>query len=346
MTGCHPAPQSVTIAGGWAGPLTSQATSLSPSDQRSDRPNNVVLLGWVALFSGMAQEMVYPLVPAFVVVVLASSRAQLGAIEGALAIGVTVARLFTARRLDRGSSPRRLTRISYAVSLAARPLIAFAPTVGVVGGLRVLDGLGKGGKDGPRDTLVAADAGIATAGRSFGLQRALDTLGSVAGPVVAGAILVVVGHGATGLRLVFAFAAIPAFGAVWALRKVHDTPPVSRDPHHPPVPLTRPFIVLLVAVTLFGLANSSDTLLLLRASSVGFSTAQLAFVYAAFNLAYAALAIPAGMLSDRFGRRPLLVVGWATYALVYLGFAYATHGWQVFGLFLAYGVYSRQPKAR
>lgn len=299
----------------------------------------MVLLGWVAFFSGMAQEMVYPLIPIFVVVVLASSRAELGAIEGALAVGVTIARLFSARRLDRGGSPRRLTRISYAMSLAARPLIALAPSVGVLGALRIVDGLGKGGKDGPRDTLVAADSDLATAGRSFGIQRALDTLGSVAGPLVAGATLLIVGHSSAGLRVVFAMATVPALGAVWVLRKVHDGPITSRDPNRKPVVLTRPFIVLLVAVTLFGMANSSDTLLLLKASTVGLSTAQLAFVYAAFNLAYAALAIPAGILSDRIGRRPLLVVGWGTYALVYLGFAFATRGWQVFLLFVAYGVY-------
>lgn len=300
--------------------------------------NNVITLGWVALFSGMAQEMVYPLVPTFVVVALASSRAGLGAIEGALAVGVTIARLFSARRLDRGSSPRRLTRASYAISLAARPLLAFAPTVGVVGGLRVIDGLGKGGKDGPRDTLVAADTSVATAGRSFGIQRALDTFGSVIGPVVAGAILLVVGHGALGLRVVFALAAVPAIGALWMLRRVHDVAPAAvRDGER--VPLSRPFVVLLIAVTLFGLANSSDTLLLLRASSVGFTAAGLAFVYAGFNLAYALLAVPAGMLSDRIGRRPLLLIAWATYALVYAGFAFATQSWQIIALFVAYGIY-------
>lgn len=310
------------------------------SDQSAPRPNNVVLLGWAALFSGMAQEMVYPLVPTFVVVALASSRAGLGAIEGALAVGVTIARLVSARRLDRGSSPRRLTRISYAVSLVARPLMALAPTVGVVGGLRVLDGLGKGGKDGPRDTLVAADAGIATAGKSFGVQRMLDTFGSVLGPLAAGGMLMILGHGASALRIVFALSAVPALGAVWALRRIHDAPPAAtRNPGQERVPLTRPFIVLLGAVTLFGLANSSDTLLLLRAASVGMSPAQLAFVYAAFNLAYAALALPAGILSDRIGRRPLLVIGWAAYALVYLGFAFATRGWQVLLLFVGYGVY-------
>ena len=92
-------------------------------------------------------------------------------------------------------------------------------------------------------------------------------------------------------------------------------------------------------MTLFGLANSSDTLLLLRARDAGLSVAQLAFAYAAFNLAYAALAIPAGALSDRIGRRPLLLVAWATYALVYAGFAYADAAWQLWLLFVAYGLY-------
>lgn len=307
-------------------------------DAGNAKGSNVVLLGWAALFSGMAQEMVYPLVPTFVVVALASSRASLGAVEGALAVGVTLARLMSARLVDRGASPRLLTRASYGLSLAARPLIALAPSVGVVGGLRVIDGLGKGGKDAPRDTLVAVDSGADQAGRSFGLQRALDTFGSVLGPVVAGGVLLIVGHGASGLRLVFALAAVPAVGAMLALRRIHDVPAIDRRDAIK-APLGRPFVVLLVAVTLFGLANSSDTLLLLRASSVGFSPAALAFVYAAFNLVYALLAFPAGALSDRIGRRPLLLVGWSTYALVYAGFAFAQTGWQVVGLFLVYGVY-------
>jgi MFS family permease len=305
----------------------------------SRRTSNVVLLGWVAFWSGLGQEMVYPLLPSFVVVALGSSRSTLGAIEGSLAVGVTVARLTTARMLDRGASPRRLTRISYAMSLAARPLIAFAPGIAGVGALRVADGLGKGGKDGPRDTLVAADTIAATAGRSFGIQRMLDTFGSVVGPVVAGGLLLIVGHGEHGLRIVFALAALPAIGAVLALRRVHDARPKPHRDGDTKAPLPRAFVILLVAVTLFGLANSSDTLLLLRARAGGLSAANLAFAYAAFNLAYAALAIPSGILSDRIGRRPLLLIAWIAYALVYAGFAFAGAAWQLWLLFLAYGVY-------
>src|SRR4051794_28861022 len=117
---------------------------------RTSAGSNVTTLGWAAFWSGMAQEMIYPLLPVFVVVALSSSKTALGAVEGLLGVGVTIARLASGRALDRRVSPLLLTRASYAASLVARPLMALAPTVGVVGALRVADGLGKGGKDAPK----------------------------------------------------------------------------------------------------------------------------------------------------------------------------------------------------
>ncbi len=310
------------------------------TETTSDRPlSNVRLLGWVAFWSGMAQEMVYPLLPTFLVVALAASRTSLGAIEGLLAVGVTIARLVTGRRVDRGDSPRRLTRISYAISLISRPLMAVATAVPMVGVLRVADGFGKGGKDAPRDFLVAADTEDTTAGRAFGLQRMLDTLGSVAGPLAVAGVLFAIGHGETGLRIAFGLSVIPAIGAAMCLRRVHDTAPVVHDPDHAKIPLGKPFVALAIAVGVFGLANSSDTLLLLRAQSAGLSAGELAVLYAGFNLTYAMLAIPLGAFADRHGRRPMLIVAWISYALVYAGFAYAGAAWQVIVLFLAYGIY-------
>jgi MFS family permease len=301
--------------------------------------DNVTTLGWTAFWSGMAQEMVYPLLPIFLVVALASSKTALGAVEGLLGVGVTVARLWTGRAMDRGGSPLRLVRGSYALSLLARPLLALAPSVAVVGVLRVADGLGKGGKDAPKAVLIAADAEQGRVGRSFGIQTLLDTLGSVAGPVLAGLILLAAGHGETGLRICFALAALPALGAVRNLRRAHDTPLIARDRSRPRVSLGRPFHLLLAAVLLFGLANSSDTLLLLRARSAGLSAADLAFLFAAFNLVYASLAVPMGALSDRVGRRPLLFVAWGVYAAVYTGFAFVDSAAGLIALFLAYGVF-------
>lgn len=287
----------------------------------------------------MAQEMIYPLLPIFLVVALASSKTALGAVEGLLGVGVTVARLWTGRAMDRGRSPLRLTQVSYALSLVARPLIALAPSVFVVGALRVADGLGKGGKDAPKAVLVAADADQERMGRSFGIQTLLDTLGSVAGPAIAGVILLMAGRGENGLRLCFALAAIPALGAVRNLRRAHDTTLVARDRSEPRASLGRPFYVLLAAVLIFGLANSSDTLLLLRAQSAGLSVSDLAFLFAAFNLVYALLAVPIGALSDRVGRRPLLFLAWAVYVIVYVGVAFVDNAWGLVALFLGYGVF-------
>jgi MFS family permease len=305
----------------------------------ASEPSNVTTMGWASFWSGMAQEMIYPLLPIFLVVALSSSKTALGTIEGLLGVGVTIARLLTGRAMDHGRSPLRLTRVSYGLSLVARPLIAVAPTVAVVAVLRVADGLGKGGKDAPKAVLVAADADRAAVGRAFGIQTLLDTLGSVAGPAIAGLILLIAGHGESGLRICFALAAIPAVGAVRQLARAHDTPVPARDPKAHRASLGKPFYVLLAAVLVFGLANSSDTLLLLRARSAGLSASDLAFLFAAFNLVYALMAVPIGALSDRVGRRPLLFLAWTIYVLVYAGFAFATNAWALIGLFLAYGIF-------
>jgi MFS family permease len=301
--------------------------------------SNVVLLGAVAFWSGLAQEMVYPLLPVFVVVALGGSKTALGAIEGALMVAVATSRLGSGWLASRGSSLKRLTAVAYAISLVSRPLLAVAPSVGAVVGLRIADGIGKGGKDAPRDTLVAAAAATAT-GRAFGIQRMLDTLGSVAGPLVAAAVLLAAGQGERGLRIAFALAAIPGVLAMLTLRRVVDARGdrgggMRRGARQ----LPRTFYVLLAATVLFGLANSSDTLLLLRAQTAGVGVVAIPVLYAGFNLVYASLAIPLGTLADRIGKRPVLVAAWLVYAGAYTGFAFAAAAWQVVLLFLLYGGY-------
>ena len=317
------------------------ADVLEPIGASGDKPkrSNVLILGQLSLLSGAAQEMIYPLIPTYVVLTLGASRTLLGLVEGLLMVGVTVARLGSAWALDRGVSARRLVRVSYVASLVSRPLLAVASNFGAVVVLRSIDGLGKGGKDAPKDLLVSIDATSARAGRAFGILRALDTAGSVAGPMIAGGLLLLLGHGASGLRAVFALSAVPALAGLLTLRSIRDAAPARPHSDARRQPLPREFKVLLAAVFIFGLANSSDTLLLLRANGTGLPAAQLAFAYALVNLVYAVMAIPMGALSDRVGRRPLLVVAWGTYVLTYLGFAVADRPWQMWALFAAYGLY-------
>jgi MFS family permease len=300
--------------------------------------DNVTTLGWASFWSGFSQEMIYPLLPIFVIVALTSSKTKLGLIEGLLAVGATVARLISAKALNSGRSPLKLTRGWYALSLVSRPLMALAPSIAAAGSLRVADGLGKGGKEAPKDVLVAADSTSGSMGRSFGIQILLDTLGSVAGPVVAGALLLMLGKGESGLRIVFALSAIPAVFAAVFLWRAHDAP-AQRSAAVGGEPLPRAFYWLLAAVTIFGLANSSDTLLLLRAHDTGVSAAALAFLFAGFNLVYALLAVPAGMLSDRIGRRPMLLIAWTAYVVTYVGFAFGESAALLVGLFLGYGIF-------
>jgi MFS family permease len=236
----------------------------------------------------------------------------LGGVEGVLALGVTLARLGTARALDRGFSPRRLLVASYLASLVSRPLLALAPNVATVAALRTVDGLGKGGKDAPKDALVALDAGTGHVGRAFGLLRALDTAGSVAGPAIAGLLLLGLGHGERGLRI--ALAAIPALAGILTLRRVRDAPPVAARNRSQARPALPPAFKVLLA-------------------------AALVFAYALVNLVYAALAVPLGALSGRIGRRPLLFVAWRVYVAVYAGFAVASGAVALIALFALYGVY-------
>jgi MFS family permease len=322
-----------------AEPTPPPSTATATGTARAPR-SNTLILGQLSFLSGTAQEMIYPLIPTFVVIALGSSKTLLGVIEGVLTLGVTLARVGSAAAIDRGVSPKRILVGSYVASLVSRPLLALAPNLATVGALRGIDGLGKGGKDAPKDSLVALDAGEAKAGRAFGILRALDTAGSVAGPAIAGLLLLWLGHGERGLRIVFALALVPALAGLWTLRRVRDAPPrppAASSERRPPLP--RAFKVLLAAALIFGLANSSDTLLLLRGQSAGLSAAGVAFAFALVNLVYAGLAIPLGSLSDRIGRRPLLFLAWGVYVLTYAGFAVSSRVWQLVGLFALYGIY-------
>ena len=301
---------------------------------------NVVALGWVAFFGGLAQDMIQPILPTFLTTVLGLSAEFIGLIEGSLTTVVSLMKIGAGYLSDALGLRKAIVFVGYGLSALARFGLGLAGTGASVFALRLTDGVGKGLKDAPRDALVAGSAGGRKLGFAFGVQRALDTLGSVVGPLIAyGLLRIWIGH-PNRYREVFLLAGLVAaipliiIGLVVRERRV----PVSKQ-RVSLATLKGPFAAFLVVMLLFTLGNSSDAFLILRAQNVGVATAIIPVVYALFNLVSASAAIPVGRLADRIGRRQAIAVGWGIYALTYLGFALVRQAWMVWLLYAFYGLY-------
>lgn len=313
-----------------------------------DFDRNVVALGWVAFFGGLAQDMIQPVLPLFYTSVLGLTAEFIGLIEGTLTTVVSLVKIGAGWLSDALGRRKSIVFAGYALSAIGRFTLGWAGSGGAALGLRATDGVGKGLKDAPRDALVAGSAGARRLGMAFGIQRTLDTLGSVAGPLITYALLRLwTGHGAPAavsnalaFRRVFwtagIIAALPLLLIVLVVRERRTAVAKTRLSF---AIAHGPFAWFLGVMLLFTLGNSSDAFLILRAQQLGVPTTTIPIVYALFNLVSATAAIPAGRLSDRVGRRRVIALGWAVYSLAYLGFGVARGPWTVWGLYAAYGLY-------
>ena len=317
------------------------AKSTTASTAGPDRQfRNVVALGWVAFFGGLAQDMIQPILPVFYASALGLSKEFIGLIEGALVSVVSLMKIAAGYLSDALGQRKPLVFVGYALSAISRFGLGFAGSGTAVFALRLGDGVGKGVKDAPRDALVAGSAGGRKLGYAFGVQRTLDTLGSVAGPVLAFWLLRVWLDHPNRYREVFwvagLIAAIPLL--LIGLFVTEGSVAVTKQRLSLTV-LKGPFAGLLAVMLLFTLGNSSDAFLILRAQDVGVSPVLIPIVYAVFNLVSALAAIPAGQLADRIGRRTMIAAGWGVYALTYLGFALVSTAWMIWPLYAFYGLF-------
>ena len=283
--------------------------------------------------------MVYPLVPLFLTSVLGTPVVAVGLIEGLAESAASLFKTVGGWASDRLRMRKRLVFSGYALSAVAKPLLAAAYVWPVALLVRFGDRAGKGIRTAPRDALVADVTPAEERGRAFGFHRAADTLGAVVGPAVALALLVIF---ADNFRLIFILAFAPAVAGVALVSLVKERPPApaSLTPRRAAWrELGTGFYVFLGVSLVFALGNSSDVFLLLRAKDVGLSNSEVVLSYMLFNLVYAALAMPAGIASDRIGRRSVIAVGFGVFAAVYVGFALAGRGAVIWPLFALYGVY-------
>ncbi|MEO0866949.1 MAG: MFS transporter [Cyanobacteria bacterium J06642_11] len=296
-------------------------------------------LGWVSLCTDFASKMVYPITPIFLTSVLGAPVWTVGVIEGIAESTASLLKLYSGWLSDRVGQRKPLALAGYGLGAISKLVLAAAGSWAMVLGARLVDRLGKGLRAAPRDVLITENCAPEQRGQAFGLHHSLETVGEVLGPLLGLLLLSQVGY-----RGVFAIAFIPAVLGVlvlwkWVQEPRNETKKRSR-PQFTLKGLSPAYRQFLLVVGLFSLGNSSDAFLLLRSQDLGLTGSQLLLLYALFNLVETFLGFTVGRLSDRIGRRPILVMGYIVYALVYLGFALAHSTEIVWGLFMFYGLYS------
>ncbi len=315
---------------------------------------NVFYLGVVSFLTDVSSEMIFTLVPLFLANVLGCGTMVIGLVGGISESADALLRIFSGWISDRIGKRKILAVVGYSISTIAKPFMYLASTWGLVLGVRFSDRVGKGFRSSSRDALIADSSSASERGKSFGFHRMMDTSGAVVGLVIA-AIVIFMFQG-SGLELnlntyrqLVLIGIIPAAVAVFVLvrfvreRRSDQTPGVGHRPSFNLFQMVRTFDtrfkIFLVVMAIFTLGNSSDFFVILRAQDMDFSVLQIVIMLIVFNAAYAAVSLPAGKLSDRLGRKKVIVLGWSIYAGIYLGFALTSAVWQVWLLFAGYGVY-------
>jgi MFS family permease len=326
-------------------------------------PRNVRALSAVSFLTDVSSEVIYPLLPLFLSTVLGVSAATLGVIEGFAESVSSLLRLPVGWLSDRLKRRKGFVLFGYGLSTVARPLIGLAQGAGHVMAIRLSDRFGKGLRSAPRDALIADSVAAGQRGHAFGFHRAADNLGAVVGPLIAWAVLTT---GLAEMRTLFLWTAVPGALALVVLlgfvREERGHPATSSDlsavanesssvcvdtamrreradASGPVEPLGSGFWRYLASILLFTLSLSTDAFLLLRASQLGVTTAMIPILWALLHMVKSSTSVLGGVLSDRVGRRPLILGGWSLYAVVYVGFAMAHAQWQLWVLFLVYGLY-------
>lgn len=312
---------------------------------------NVLALSLVSLLNDTSNELIYPLLPAFLAITLGASPFAIGLIEGFAETVSSLLKLFSGYLSDKFNQRKLLVFSGYTLSSLMRPLLAFVSSWQQVLVLRVTDRTGKGIRGAPRDALIADSTLPENRGFAFGFNRASDHLGAVLGPLIAFALLYLWAENPnqpTGndYSKIFLFASIPAaigiFVVAFAVRE--EKHKIDDEINITPIKLSLNafdgnFKKFLFVIALFTLSNSTDAFLLLRAEQAGIPTYILPLLWVFLHISKVIFSLIGGDLSDKFGRKKLIFAGWILYALVYAGFAFVSQAWQVWTLFFIYGAY-------
>ena len=309
-------------------------------------PQNVWVLTATSFLTDVSSEMILNLVPLYLANVLGVGTAVIGLIDGIAETTASLLKLYSGALSDKLGQRKWLAVIGYGLSTISKPFLYIANTWGVIMAVRFADRTGKGIRTAPRDALMAGSIEERQRGLAFGVHRAGDTAGAFIGLGITALIIWLTQSGTLLTRHTFQIVVLasffPALFAVIVLAGFTREISVKAGAKLPTFSMqgldTR-FKGFLLAAILFTLGNSSDSFIILRGQERGLSLLQIMLMLMTFNLVYSLLAGPFGALSDRIGRRRLIIAGWLAYGLVYIGFAGASTGAQIWVLFGFYGIY-------
>lgn len=306
---------------------------------RAHLSRTVVCLGIASLLTDLGSEMIVPLMPLFLVNELGASKSFVGLVDGVADAVAAFFKLWSGFLSDRAKSRKRLILIGYGIASVVRPLMGFAKVPWHALAVRATDRVGKGLRTSPRDALLADQAHAGSAGRVFGFHRAMDNAGAIFGPLTAAALLAL----GFGPRAVFLWAVVPGALCLLVLLAIRETPRQAKSsepsPKLSPAKLGGEAWTFLAIVFVFALSNSTDAFLLLRVQELGVSPGMVPILWGALHVVKSSGALLGGKLADRFPRPTLTAIGWAIYALAYVGLALATETWHAWALFLFYGLH-------
>ena len=307
-----------------------------------EKNKNIFYVGLLSFFGGISQDVFAPILPMYLTSILGFDKTVVGIAEGIVSASANIFKIVSGFLSDKFKKQKPIIFLGYLLSMLGRVSLVFFTAFGSVVGLRLLDGAGKGLKDPPKDVLVAGSSKKESRGKSFGIARMLDTMGSVAGPLILYALLKIFQDDVSLYHKILFFSAVPliiTLLVVFRLKEIPKTEAVKTEVQISKGKLPASFYFFITIIIFFTLGNSSDAFLILRARNLGITLLDIPLVIALFNLVYALAAIPFGSLSDKIGRVPTLVIGWLAYALVYLGFAMASAPILIWFLYGAYGIY-------
>jgi MFS family permease len=304
-------------------------------------------VGFTSFFMDISSEMVINILPLFLANVLGVQTSIIGLIEGVAEATASILKMFSGWLSDKLGGRKWLAVAGYGLSAFTKPFFYWAGSWELIAGVRWADRVGKGIRTAPRDALVADSTTQEMRGLAYGFNRAMDKGGAMVGLLIAAVVVWMAQANNLDLtrptfQTIVLISLVPAFLAVLSLvLGTKDVPVTSKRaaPRFSLRSMGKPFNIFLVIVSIFTLGNSSDGFLVLRAQNLGISVTGILVMLGVYNLVIALVSTPAGSLSDRVGRRRLIIGGWLVYAAIYFGFALAQNAWQVWLLYVTYGLY-------